>query len=101
MTMSSTLETELKTHYRGLKRQTAQITTQGNAPIKIGKDALDFLLYRFIAKSFLQIDNRENIFAHCFLLITWNLMCRAGNTVSFVTATWNGMKILLVYFLRT
>jgi hypothetical protein len=54
----------------------------GNGRIKIGKEALDFGLYRFLAKQMLKSGSKDNIFAHTFMILCWNLMCRAGNLTS-------------------
>ena len=76
------LEKQLNQSFRGLNRTSAQQITNGNAPIKIGKDPLDFSLLRVIGTSHLKSSKKEHVFSHCFLLLCWNLMCRAGNCVS-------------------
>lgn len=44
---------------------------------------MDFKVYQYLAKNFLEASyQRENIFAHLFLVLCWNLICRAGNVVS-------------------
>lgn len=81
-TVSQEFKDEMSNHFRGLKRQAARVIADGNAPIKVGKDPLDFVLYRFLAKLFMKKPNREYIFGHTFLTICWNLMCRSNNAVS-------------------
>jgi hypothetical protein len=78
--MSKPLETELKNHFKGLKRQTALNIAAGEGEIKIGKDPLSFSLYCFLGRQLLLQPQREYIFARCFLVLCWNLMSRAGNT---------------------
>jgi hypothetical protein len=74
--MPSALEKDLATHFKGLKRLTVQNLVAGNENIKIGKDPLSFELYKFLAKQMLMQPTPEYIFAHTFMLLTWNLMCR-------------------------
>ena len=78
----SAFNDELTTRYRGLKRKTAKRVASGDGKVKVGKDPIDFNLYQYIALKHLTLKNKEYIFSHCFLLICWNLMCRAGNGVS-------------------
>lgn len=86
------LTNELKVYFKGckvsyslgLKATIAKEIQAGDAPIKIGKDPLDFSVYQFLAMQFLKNSgkHKECIFAHCFFLLCWNLMCRAANTES-------------------
>lgn len=48
-----------------------------------GKDPLTFAGYHLLCHTFLlnNCTNDEFTFAHCFLTIEWNLMCRADNLV--------------------
>ena len=80
--MSSQMSANLKTFFRGLKNTIAQQTQAGDAPIKVGKDPLQFADYKFLALSMIRSRGKEHIFAHTFFLFCWNLMCRAGNTES-------------------
>lgn len=82
MSMSESLQSELKNHFRGLKRTTTKTVAEGGARIKTGKDALDFGLYKFLCLEFLKSPRPDFIFAHCFMIFCWNLMCRAGNMTS-------------------
>lgn len=80
--MSTHMETQLSRCFRGLKKTIAKETAQGEGKITVGKDALPVTLYCFLAKSLLQAGSREDVFAHTFMLLSWNLMCRSANTVS-------------------
>jgi hypothetical protein len=82
MSMSESLQSELKNHFRGLKRTTTKTVAEGGGRIKTGKDALDFGLYKFLCLEFLKSPRPDFIFAHCFMIFCWNLMCRAGNMAS-------------------
>jgi len=47
-----------------------------------GKDPMPFVVYKFLAAKMLESVDKEAIFAHTFMLLTWNLMCRSKNTVN-------------------
>lgn len=98
-TMSKDFETELGNHFKGLKRKKTQEIANGTADIKVGKDPLSLSLYKYFAKTLMKSAKKDSIFAHTFLLITWNLMCRAGNAVSVCHShmTWRE-DALGVYF---
>jgi hypothetical protein len=78
-TMDAHLSSELTHHFKGLKRLTIRNIGEGMARIKIGKDPLSFGLYKFLGKAFLTQHSREYIFAHHFMIMCWNLMCRSAN----------------------
>lgn len=90
---------EMTNHFKGLKRQAAHTVAVGDAPIKVGKDPLDFPLYRFLARQFMKNSNREYTFGHAFLTCCWNLMCRSNNVVSicFSHMEWKN-DALRIYF---
>jgi hypothetical protein len=77
--MSPTLEATLSNHFKGLKRKVAETIQAGVGSCKVGKDPLSFSLYQYICKSMIQTSSRDVIFART---VTWNLMCRASNTLS-------------------
>ena len=79
-TMSTELESELKNHYKGLKRKVASDIAAGGGQIKVGKDPLSFSLFRFLGLELLKLACRESVFAHAFMILAWNLMARAANT---------------------
>ena len=59
-------------------------------------------LYKFLGFQFLEQtkgSSKEYVFGHCFLLLCWNLVCRAGNTVSICHShlEWQG-DALRIYF---
>jgi len=80
VTMSLELQSELKNHYKGLKRTIASNIAAGGTKIKSGKDPLSISLYRFLGLEVLRMDNRDSVFARTFMILTWNLICRASNT---------------------
>ena len=62
-----------------------------------GKKPMSHELYQCLAKWFFELGTAEGLFAHCFLVLTWNLMCRSNNTtricLSHITWTWNSLVI--------
>jgi integrase len=76
------LELELKHHYSDLLRQAALHASHGEGKVQVGKEPLEFSLFKEIAKRLIKSSSTETIFAQCFLLLCWNLMCRAGSAVS-------------------
>jgi hypothetical protein len=86
-TMSEELSREIKNTFIGLKRKIAINQQNGNGSIKVGKSPLAFDLYRDIGMKMLQKEEKEFIFARCFLLICWNLMARSANVFSFIWIT--------------
>jgi hypothetical protein len=47
-----------------------------------GKDPLPFTLYKLLCSKCLISNQKDLLFVHVFLIMSWNLMCRAGNCVS-------------------
>jgi hypothetical protein len=82
VTMSKTLEFELRNHFKGLKRRVASRVTNGDGKCKTGKDPLSFGMYRCLALAMLQSQSREFVFARTFMILCWNLMSRAGNVLT-------------------
>lgn len=80
--MSTTLAIELKHHFKGLKRQLAVEMGLGRRSITTGKYPLSFSLYKFLGECLLKSRKANTVFAHTFMILCWNLMCRAGNCVS-------------------
>jgi hypothetical protein len=77
--MGTELEKELASYFKGLKRTIAENTARGEDEIRIGKDPLEFSLYRYWCKEMIVRKEKDFIFARCFLVICWNLMCRSSN----------------------
>jgi hypothetical protein len=97
--MPNTLERELTTLFKGLKRKIARDTTAGTEKIKVGKDPLSFSLYQFLCTSLLKEKCKDAIFTRTFLIISWNLMCRASNgfQIQFAHMEWKE-DALRIYF---
>ena len=71
---------KLRKAMKGIKRHAASARGQDGGRLETGKAALSFQVYRALCKWILEDD--DGVFAHCFLTLTWNLMCRSKNTVS-------------------
>jgi hypothetical protein len=72
---------ELSPLFRGFLRIIAQNDEQeGGANVKEGKEPMSVELYRLLCKIFLEMGTDEGVWAYCFLVLTWNLMCRGNNT---------------------
>ncbi|OWZ07030.1 hypothetical protein PHMEG_00020630 [Phytophthora megakarya] len=80
--MSAELEREMSSHFKGLQRQVAGAICQGHGQIEVGKDPMSFGLYKQVALAMLQSTSRDMIFARTFMILSWNLMSSAANTVS-------------------
>jgi hypothetical protein len=72
---------KMKRLYQGLKRRSARARGAAGKKLGEGKDPMPFELYQALCKWLLEDDSKESIFGHCFLTLTWNLMCRSKNTV--------------------
>jgi hypothetical protein len=76
---------------RRLRNNNLENDDDGNAgPSQEGKVALSIELYRSICGWLLDFNTQDGIFAYCYLVLTWNLACRAGNTsrILFRDVTW-------------
>ena len=61
-------------------------------------------LYRKIAGWFLGWGTMDGVFAHCFLVLSWNLACRANNTEDILLSQicWaNSFDCFEIYFGHT
>jgi hypothetical protein len=81
-TKSEYFESELTHHFKGLKREVASNMASGVVSCKEGKDPLPFELYRYFGLATLKSASRDMIFGRTFLILSWNLMARAANTLS-------------------
>jgi hypothetical protein len=69
----------MKRLYQGLNRRLAKTRGEKGGKFGEGKDLLPFELYHAICIWLVVDELKECIFAHCFLTLTWNLMCRSKN----------------------
>jgi hypothetical protein len=71
----------LATDFRGFKRTNAMLAAAGEVTINQGKDPLPFSVYRMLCKEIMKQPSTEFMFAHCFMVICCNLMCRSTNAL--------------------
>jgi hypothetical protein len=79
---STIQSTALKEYFKGLKRQMAFARARSTGRVAAGKDPLQISQLKRICSTLLSSQEKENIFSHFFLLLTWNLMCRSSNTTN-------------------
>jgi hypothetical protein len=72
---------ELSISFKGLKRRLTDALARGDGTLKIGKDPMKFDLYKGSSLLLLKSSKKDACFAHLFQILSWNLMCRASNTV--------------------
>jgi hypothetical protein len=74
-------EDRLSNLMRGFTRVlTQRDQDDGAGDISEGKDAMSVDLYFAICRWFLEKGTMEGVWCHCFIVLTWNLMCRVNNT---------------------
>jgi hypothetical protein len=80
--MPAAIRAALEKYFKGLKRTNAKELSEGKGQVRIGKSPMDFSLFRFLALRLLSMGDTDAIFGHLYMMISWNLMCRASNTSS-------------------
>jgi hypothetical protein len=92
--------TELTNLFRGFYRFIAQnrnnenivnIEQDDNQDNKEGKDPMSVDLYTSLCGWLLSYGTTDGVFAYCYLVLTWNLACRARNTgtIRFGEVNWS------------
>jgi hypothetical protein len=71
----------LKIFMKGMKRHVAVKKMEDGDSGIIGKKKMDFKVYEKICELFLPEEGEEFLFAHCFLMLEWNLMARSKSIV--------------------
>ena len=92
-------EQELKVLKKGFFRILAtEMQDEGKGAIQEGKKPMSYELYEKCCAWFLQSGTQQGIFCHCFLVLTWNLMCRSNNTTRILfehlSFEWDHVKIM-------
>ena len=80
VTRSDQFQQELSRKMKGLKNTSAKERGKQGKRLTEGKEPLPFVVYCAICRWLLEKGDKASIFAHCFLVLTWNLMCRSINT---------------------
>jgi hypothetical protein len=93
---------ELSVYFKGLKRVGAKRKRDLGEEIREGKEPLDFELFKVLMMLLLTSNKSMFRWAHCYAVLTWNLMCRSNNTgnIHISRMQW-GLDSLLVYFAVT
>jgi len=88
-------EEQLGNAVKSMIKRGARDKGQKGKKVKVGKDKLPFDLYLKFGKNLI----KTNVFAHAFTTISWNLMCRASNTmnINIKHIEWEG-DALQIYF---
>lgn len=73
-------EQELGNLMKGFYRIIANERQEGLGEVREGKDPMTYELYRLVCQWFIDLGTDDGIWAHLFLVLTWNLMCRVNNT---------------------
>ena len=92
-------EPQLKTLMTGLKRIIQRERADAGEEIDDGKKPMSPELYRVLCHWFFESGSHEDLFAYCFLVLTWNLMCRANNTarICFSHLGWNWDSLYILF----
>ena len=77
---SEHFQQELSKKMKGLKNTSAKERGLHGARLTEGKEPLSYIVYCAICRWLLEKGDKSSIFAHCFLTLTWNLICRSVNT---------------------
>jgi hypothetical protein len=90
--MSVDFAADLTVFFKGLKRTVARRNHDAGVKLTEGKEPLPFAVFRSLCVSMTEHEQPEFVFAHTFLALSWNLMCRAGNTASIHSGhiSWEG-----------
>ena len=65
-----------------------------------GKKPMGQELYLCLARWFFEMGTSEGLFAHCFLVLSWNLMCRANNMcrICFSHLSWDWNSLVIRFY---
>lgn len=89
----------MKRFFRGKKRDFARAQANGLESAREGKTPISFPLYQYLCQQLLRSGETADIFSHTYLTLSWNLICRAGNTagICYPHMEWTG-DALGIYF---
>ena len=71
---------QLTCYFKGLKQTTAKGTANGLERVQVGNSPLQFTMYWQAARLIMESSSTwyDSVFRHLFLVMCWNLICRAG-----------------------
>jgi hypothetical protein len=67
---------------KGLNNRSARARAASGKKLGEGKSPMSFDLYRKLCQWLIELDDANAAYAHCFLTLTWNLMCSSRSTVN-------------------
>ena len=65
--------------FKSLRRQVANRVNNEGDVVQVGKSPIEYSLYSFVARQFLEASTRESVFENSFFTLCWGLMARVGN----------------------
>eukprot|EP00644_Phytophthora_capsici_P001969 jgi/Phyca11/128236/e_gw1.74.227.1 len=80
--MPTEFDDELKRFFKGLKRAVVRRQHDAGESLVEGKFRFSFSFFQTLCKAMREETKPKFVFGHTFLVISWNLMCRAGNSIS-------------------
>lgn len=97
--MPAAMADRLTQFYQGVKKDEADQRRDGRKKVKEGKEPMSFELYEWLSRYFLA---QGNLFAHLYITLCWNLLCRTSNVESLRLShlVWDADS-LGVYFAKT
>ncbi|EGZ30208.1 hypothetical protein PHYSODRAFT_381840, partial [Phytophthora sojae] len=90
---------QMRRFFKVLHHTVTRVAQSSNERISEGKEPFSFSMYRSVAKAMLQSTRKQDAFGHTFLLVCWNLMCRAKSTESIRHAhlSWHEDSITITF----
>lgn len=85
----ASFSTAVSNFFKGIQRKQANERAQGDRQPGDGKIPITFRLHCAVSRSLLVSLDASAILTHCFLVCTWNLMCRC--VVLARAATWHSL----------
>ena len=94
--------TELGNLFTGFIRSITKRKTAKEAASE-GKEAMPVALYFQLCHWFLESDSKDGLFCYCYLVLSWNLMCRTNNTATIRLADieWSSFDSFSIAFSHT
>ena len=94
--------TELGNLFTGFIRSITKRKTAKEAASE-GKEAMPVALYFQLCRWFLESDSKDGLFCYCYLVLSWNLMCRTNNTATIRLADieWSSFDSFSIAFSHT
>ncbi|KAG6960721.1 hypothetical protein JG688_00009463 [Phytophthora aleatoria] len=96
--MTSEFAADLTVFCKGRKRTVAHRNHDAGVKLTEGKEPLSVSILRSLCATLLKHNDEEFVFADTSLLMSWNLMCRAGNTTSIHSThiSWDGDALVVL-----